>query len=63
MDNMVSEVATSTSTSSPNFLLVPAMADMVSEVASQGARPALRWSAAMSGFVLRHFVDLIGTGV
>ena len=47
----------------PNLLLVPAMADMVSGVASQGARPALRWSAAMSGFVLRRFVDLIGTGV
>jgi hypothetical protein len=47
----------------PNLLLVPAMADMVSKVASQGARPALRWSAAMSGFVLRRFVDLIGTRV
>ena len=47
----------------PNLLLVPAMADMVSGVGSQGARPALRWSAAMSGFVLRRFVDLIGTGV
>ncbi|KAL5683870.1 hypothetical protein ACJX0J_010255, partial [Zea mays] len=40
-----------------------AMADMVSGVGSQGARPALRWSAAMSRFVLRRFVDLIGTGV
>ena len=39
------------------------MADMVSGVASQGARPALRWSATMSGFVLRRFVDLIGSGV
>ncbi|KAL5649226.1 hypothetical protein ACJX0J_040035, partial [Zea mays] len=29
----------------------------------QGARPALRWSAAMSEFVLRRFVELIGTGV
>jgi hypothetical protein len=47
----------------PNLLLVPAMADMVSGVGSQGARPALRWSAAMSGFVLRRFVDLIGTRV
>jgi hypothetical protein len=47
----------------PNILLVPAMADMVSGVGSQGARPALWWSAAMSGFVLRRFVDLIGTGV
>jgi hypothetical protein len=47
----------------PNLLLVPAMADMVSEVAGHGARPALRWSAAMSGFVLCHFVDFIGTRV
>ncbi|KAL5649468.1 hypothetical protein ACJX0J_040277, partial [Zea mays] len=39
------------------------MADMVSEVAGQGARPALRWTAVMSGFVLRRFVDLIGNGV
>ncbi|AQK73725.1 10A19I.15 [Zea mays] len=39
------------------------MAGMVSGVGSQGARPALRWSVAMSGFVLRRFVDLIGTGV
>uniref|UniRef100_A0A804QBL5 Uncharacterized protein n=1 Tax=Zea mays TaxID=4577 RepID=A0A804QBL5_MAIZE len=40
-----------------------AMADMVSGVGSQGARPALRWSAAMSGFVLRRFVDLIDDGI
>uniref|UniRef100_A0A804MTW1 Uncharacterized protein n=1 Tax=Zea mays TaxID=4577 RepID=A0A804MTW1_MAIZE len=39
------------------------MVDMVSRVASQGARPALRWSAAMSGFVLRRFVDLIDDGI
>jgi hypothetical protein len=47
----------------PNLVLVPAMADMVSEVAGQWATPALRWTAIMSGFVLRHFVDLIGNGV
>jgi hypothetical protein len=47
----------------PNLLLVPAMADMVSEVASQGVRSTLRWSATMSGFVLRRFVGLIGTRV
>jgi hypothetical protein len=40
----------------PNLLLVPAMVDMVSGVASQGARPALWWSAAMSGFVLRRLL-------
>ncbi|AQK71542.1 10A19I.15, partial [Zea mays] len=39
------------------------MADMVSEVAGQGARPALRWTAVMSRFVLHRFVDLIGNGV
>jgi hypothetical protein len=46
-----------------NLLLVPAMADMVSEVVGQGARPALRWTAVLSGFVLHRFVDLIGNGV
>jgi hypothetical protein len=47
----------------PNLLLVPAMVDMVSKVAGQGARPALRWTTIMSGFVLRRFVDLIGNRV
>jgi hypothetical protein len=47
----------------PNLLLVPAMADMVSEVAGQGARPAHRWTVVMSGFVLHRFVVLIGNGV
>jgi hypothetical protein len=51
------------SLSSPKLLLVPAMADMVSKVTGQGARPALRWSHVMFGFVLRHFVDLIGIEV
>jgi hypothetical protein len=40
----------------PNLLLVLAMADMVSKVVGHGARPTLRWSVAMSRFVLHHLL-------